>query len=65
MVRDIYYDPLRSLHYKRPLQDRYARKPGYSAPFRPEDIDWAWIVEEQRRASPAEIRKLCKAGSRR
>ena len=29
------------------------------------DIDWVWIVEEQRRATPPEIRKLCKAGKKR
>jgi hypothetical protein len=29
--------------------------------LRPADIDWLWIVEESRRATPDEIRKLCKA----
>jgi hypothetical protein len=29
--------------------------------LRPEQIDWVWIVNEMRRATPDEIRKLCKA----
>ena len=33
--------------------------------FRPTDIEWVWIVEEKRRATPDEIKKLCKAGPRR
>jgi hypothetical protein len=28
--------------------------------LRPEQIDWVWIVQEERRATPDEIRKLCK-----
>jgi hypothetical protein len=31
--------------------------------LRPADIDFVWIVEEQRRATPEEIRKLCKKKS--
>jgi hypothetical protein len=33
--------------------------------FSPKDIDWVWIVEEKRRATPDEIKGLCKAGSKR
>jgi hypothetical protein len=29
--------------------------------LRPEQIEWVWIVDEKRRATPDEIRKLCKA----
>jgi hypothetical protein len=32
--------------------------------LRSADIDSVWIVEEQRRATPPEIRKLCKAGKK-
>jgi hypothetical protein len=28
--------------------------------LRPEQIDWVWMVDEKRRATPEEIRKLCK-----
>jgi hypothetical protein len=28
--------------------------------IRPADIDWLWIVEQKRRATPEEICKLCK-----
>ena len=28
--------------------------------LRPEQIDWVWIVDEMRRATPEEIQKLCK-----
>ena len=31
------------------------------AGFRHQDIDFVWIVEEKRRATPEEIRSLCKA----
>jgi hypothetical protein len=27
--------------------------------IRPADIEWLWIVEEKRNATPEEIRKLC------
>ena len=27
-----------------------------------QDIDWIWIVEEKRRATPEEIKKLCTRG---
>ncbi len=33
--------------------------------LRPADIEWVLIVEEKRRATPDEIRKLCKNGQRR
>jgi hypothetical protein len=28
--------------------------------IRPQDIEWVWIVEEKRNATPEEIRNLCK-----
>ena len=28
--------------------------------LRPVDLDWVWIVERRRRATPVEIRRLCK-----
>ena len=28
--------------------------------MRPQDIEWIWIVEEKRNATPEEIRELCK-----
>ena len=31
----------------------------------PPDIEWVWIVEEKRNATPEEIRKLCKSSSMR
>ena len=29
------------------------------------DIEWVWIVEEKRRATPDEVKKLCKPNARR
>jgi hypothetical protein len=29
--------------------------------LRPEQFDWVWMVDEMRRATPDEIRNLCKA----
>jgi len=31
----------------------------------PKEIDWIWIVEEKRRATADEIRKLCEQSSNR
>lgn len=31
--------------------------------FSPKDIDWVWIVEENRNATAEEIKKLCQKGS--
>jgi hypothetical protein len=28
--------------------------------IRPQDIEWIWIVEEKRNATPEEIKELCK-----
>jgi len=33
--------------------------------FRHQDIEWVWIVEAKRRATPDEIRQLCRAGAKR
>jgi len=33
--------------------------------LRREDIEWIWIVEERRSASPEEIRELCKRATKR
>jgi hypothetical protein len=33
--------------------------------LRPVDIDWVWIVERRRRATPEEVNKLCEIGSNR
>ena len=33
--------------------------------LRPVDIDWVWIVERRRRATPEEVSKLCEIGSNR
>jgi hypothetical protein len=30
-----------------------------AALIRPHDIEWIWIVEEKRNATPEEIRELC------
>jgi hypothetical protein len=31
----------------------------YFEGLKPEEIEWVWMVEAQRRAKPEEIRKLC------
>jgi hypothetical protein len=33
--------------------------------IRPQDIEWIWIVEEKRNATPEEIRKLCKRAAKK
>jgi len=32
---------------------------------RPQDIEWIWIVEQNRYATPNEIRELCKRAPKR
>jgi hypothetical protein len=36
-----------------------------SCGIRREDIEWIWIVEDRRSASPEEIRELCKRATKR
>jgi hypothetical protein len=66
--QDLYYTAPGTLHYN--IKYKSGGLVGRVTPhafegLRSEDIDWVWIVEEKRRATPAEIRKLCKAGPTR
>ena len=62
------YSLLGALHYNIQLKggalNNRVTARGFEGP-RPADIEWVWIVEEKRRATPDEIRKLCKGGARR
>lgn len=33
--------------------------------IRPQDIEWIWIVEQNRKATPEEIKELCKHAPKR
>lgn len=65
MVRDLYYKPV---HYNvcfksGTMQNRVTEHA--LCGIQPEDIDFVWVVEEQRKATPEEIRKLCKGAPKR
>lgn len=63
MVLDLHYKSSETQHYNVQLKTgALANRVSERAmcDMRPADIDWLWIVEEKRRATPEEIRKLCK-----
>ena len=60
MVRELYYQ---SKHYNvqfkaGELRSRVTERD--LCGLRPEDIDFVWVVEERKKATAEEIRKLCK-----
>lgn len=60
MVEDLYY---RAKHYKLKYKSGALlnRITAHDiCGIRPQDIEFIWIVEEKRNATPEEIRKLCK-----
>ena len=62
MVEDLYYNAAHyNLKYK---SGAFLNRITASdvCGIRPQDIEWIWIVEEKRNATPEEIRKLCKKG---
>ena len=66
MVKSLYYEPRGTVHYNvhlkcGNLENRVTERA--ICGLRPADIDWIWIVEFRRRASPDEIRELCKLSS--
>lgn len=57
------YEPRENVHYNvhfksGNLENRVTERA--ISGLRPMDIDWIWIVELRRRATPYEIRKLCR-----
>lgn len=65
---DLYYRSPEALQYNMQLKGAALNNRVTARGFeglQPQQIDWVWIVEERRRATADEIRKLCKAGLRR
>lgn len=60
MVEDLYFQAVHyNLKYKTgALLNRVTARE--LCGIRPQDIEWIWIVEEKRNATPEEIRELCK-----
>jgi hypothetical protein len=59
---DLYHNPPGMLHYNIRFTSGALLSRTDVRAFRDlqaEDIDWVWIVEEGRRATPEEIRRLC------
>ena len=62
-MKNICDEPSGTVHYNvqfktGALANRVTRRA--MSDIRPADIDFVWIVEQKRRATPEEIRKLCK-----
>jgi hypothetical protein len=60
MVEDLYYKSGHlNLKYKTgAVLNRITARDACG--IRPQDIEWIWIVEEKRNATPEEIRELCR-----
>jgi hypothetical protein len=63
VTKNLYYESSGIVHYnvhfkKKSVINRLIARD--ICGLRPVDIDWIWIVELRRRATPAEIGKLCK-----
>jgi hypothetical protein len=59
---DPFYQPPGTMHYNIQLMGGGLLRRATSRYFeglRPEQIEWVWMVEAKRRATPEEIRKLC------
>ena len=65
MVEDLYYKASHfNLKYKSgALLNRITARD--ISGIRPQDIEWIWIVEQKRNATPQEIRELCKRAPKR
>ena len=63
--QDMFYSPPGALHYNIQLKagalNNRVTARGFES-LRPVDIEWVWIVEEERRATSDEIGRFCKAG---
>lgn len=68
VTKNVYYEPRSIAHYNvhfknGSLQNRVTARD--ISGLRPVDIDWIWVVELRRRATPKEIVGLCKHSSER
>jgi hypothetical protein len=64
--QDLFFSPpgthLYNIHFKSGVLSTRVTVRGFEG-LRLEHTDWVWIVDERRRATPDEIRKLCKAST--
>ena len=62
---DMYYHPSDAIHYVVKFMVDGSMKKWVLASeislLQPTEIDWLWVVEQNRYATPDEIRNLCKA----
>jgi hypothetical protein len=66
MVKDLYYKPKGTVHFNVKfksggLLNRLAAIEVYG--LKPREIEWIYLVEEKRQATPEEVKNLCR-GSR-
>ena len=62
MVKNLYYIPRGTAHYNIHFKGGSLRnrvKERALSGLRAQDIEWVWIVELRRRATPEEVEKLC------
>jgi hypothetical protein len=67
MFRDVYPDPPGTPHYTVMFKSGGVRKRVTERSLRGlrvAEVDWLWVVEQKRRATPDEIPKLCKGVSK-
>ena len=65
MVEDLYYQSAHyNLKYKAgAVLNRITARDVCGT--RPQDIEWIWIVEQNRKATPEEVKELCKPSPKR
>ena len=61
-MKNLYYEPRGTVYNVHSKSGRLENRVTDRAisDLRAADIDWVWIVEGRRRATPEEIRRLCK-----
>lgn len=67
-MKNLYYEPSGIVHYNVHFKSGSIEKRVTERAIcglRPRDIDWIWIIENRRRATPEEIRTLCDVGPNR
>jgi hypothetical protein len=63
MVKTLYYPPKGTVHYNVKFKSggRLNRLEAIEVRgLKPREIEWIYLVEEKRNATPEEVRKLCK-----
>lgn len=65
MVKTLYHEPKGTVHFNVKFKSgglltRLTRREVYG--LTPREIEWIYLIEQKRNATPEEIRELCKTG---